>query len=163
MGLARLGGHLRTTKPRVPAGLPEAPGWGTGSLSEGLHRWSEIQGIGEVQTLAMPGQRLAHQFFLLQMHVADRASIRSATRPACSGSSPVSRRTNRLVSRATGNVMAAFRWRRGPDPAAPWGSPTGVHQATPPPAVAGNRSFPALAGQLVTIEQTEQLRDDAGL
>jgi hypothetical protein len=38
-----------------------------------------------------------------------------------------------------------------------------VHQATPPPAVAGNRSFPALAGQLVTIEQTEQLRDDAGL
>jgi len=32
------------------------------------------------------------------------------------------------------------------------GSPTGVHQATPPPAVAGNRSFPALAGQLVTIE-----------
>jgi len=31
-------------------------------------------------------------------------------------------------------------------------TPKGVHQATPPPAVAGNRSFPALAGQLVTIE-----------
>ncbi len=42
-------------------------------------------------------------------------------------------------------------------------TPTGVHQATSPPAVAGNRSFPALAGQLVTIEETDQLRDDAGL
>jgi len=59
--------------------------------------------------------------------------------------------------------MAAFHWRRGPDPAAPGGSPTGLHQATPPPAVAGNRSFLALAGQLVSIEQTEQLRGDAGL
>ena len=42
-------------------------------------------------------------------------------------------------------------------------TPTGLHQATPPPAVTGLRPFPALAGQLVTIEQTEQLRDDAGL
>ncbi len=65
--------------------------------SERLHRWLEIQGaggfgqspiqggktgapltaqqvqsIGEVETLAMPGQRLTHQLFLLQMHVADR-------------------------------------------------------------------------------------------
>jgi hypothetical protein len=42
-------------------------------------------------------------------------------------------------------------------------TPTGVHQATPPPAVAGFCPFPALAGQLMTIEQTDQLRDDAGL
>jgi hypothetical protein len=42
-------------------------------------------------------------------------------------------------------------------------TPTGLHQATPPPAMAGNRSFPVLAGQLVSIERTEQLRDDAGL
>ncbi|MCX5958735.1 MAG: hypothetical protein NT053_02445 [Cyanobacteria bacterium] len=40
---------------------------------------------------------------------------------------------------------------------------TGLHQATPPPAVAGFRPFPVLAGQLVSIERTEQLRDDAGL
>lgn len=42
-------------------------------------------------------------------------------------------------------------------------TPTGLDQATPPPVVACFRPFPALAGQLVTIEQTEQLRDDAGL
>jgi hypothetical protein len=38
-----------------------------------------------------------------------------------------------------------------------------VHQATPPPAVTGLRPFPALAGHRVIIEQTDQLRDDAGL
>ena len=42
-------------------------------------------------------------------------------------------------------------------------TPTGLDQATPPPAVTGLRPFPALAGQRVSIEQTDQLRDNAGL
>jgi len=40
---------------------------------------------------------------------------------------------------------------------------TGLPPAQPPPAVAGFRPFPAQAGQLVTDEQIERLRDEAGL
>jgi hypothetical protein len=40
---------------------------------------------------------------------------------------------------------------------------TGLPAATPTPAVAGFCPFPAQAGRLVTNEQIDQLRDDAGL
>ena len=40
---------------------------------------------------------------------------------------------------------------------------TGVTQASPSRGVAGFRPFTARAGQLVTNEQIDQLRDEAGL
>lgn len=42
-------------------------------------------------------------------------------------------------------------------------SAPGLPAATPTPAVAGFCPFPARAGQVVTNEQIDQLRDDAGL
>lgn len=40
------------------------------AISNPLHRW--LEGKGEVDTLLMPGQGLAQQILLPQMHLTDR-------------------------------------------------------------------------------------------